>query len=125
MSNEQAQKEKPKAVPKWQNDFANYVTGTAFLISLSRNQISMLRHIEANKNINQWKSVSGYDNQVPTIRQLERRGLMEHNPAAKVGAELPTGVFPKWIFRLTPAGKKVLELLDLMEEANALARDSL
>lgn len=55
---------------------------------------------------------------VPTLQQLARRGLVEHNDAAKVGANLPTGVFPKWIYRLTPAGKKVVELIKMMEEVN-------
>lgn len=114
---ETIEKEKSEVIPKWQSNFTNYVTGTAFLISLTHNQVSMLKHIGHHQKITDWKSSSGYDTQVPTIKQLERRGLVEHNPAAKANAGLPVGVFPKWIFRLTPAGERVLELVEIMEQA--------
>ncbi len=94
----------------WQNAFTTYATGMAFNISLSQDQASLLAYIGAGK-YDQWVSRSGHSIFVPTWRGLHRRGLAEHNPACL--ARLPNRMKAKWVYRLTPAGKHVLELLKL------------
>lgn len=103
---------------EWQNAFMAYTTGTAFNVSLSHDQVSLLAFIDAGK-YQEWKSRSGISNFIPCFRALERRGLAEHNPAAKAPADggpsasEKVRIKLKWVYRLTPAGKHVLELLKL------------
>lgn len=98
---------------EWQNTFTKYATGTAFNISLSPDQASLLAHIATGWDGSRWANHSGRDSFFTTFRALKRRGLAEHNPAAEfVGVRHP-GVKLKWVYRLTPAGHHVLALLRL------------
>lgn len=94
----------------WQNAFTSYTTGTAFSIGLSHDQVSLMAYVGAGK-YDQWSSRSGHHTFIPCVHALIRRGLVEHNPVMKAG--LPKNVKAKWVYRLTPAGKHVLELLKL------------
>ena len=96
----------------WQNKFDTYVQGTAFNLSLSRNHISLLFAIEADTYLG-WTGKGGRSSFIPTFHALERRGLAEYNPAAKLVGFRHPHVKLKWVYRLTPAGQKVAELLRL------------
>lgn len=96
----------------WQDAFQNYTTGMAFHIGLSHDQASLLDAIAAGEYQN-WLSRTGRNNFIPAFRALERRGLAEHNPAAKIVGMSTRGVHLKWVYRLTPAGHHVHALLKL------------
>lgn len=95
----------------WQDAFTAYTTGWAFNLSISHDMATLVACLGSGQNYHQWRSRSGRSTFIPVFRQLERRGLIEHNPMA-LGA-LPEGVTLKWVYRLTPAGKAVYELLKL------------
>lgn len=104
----------------WQDAFTAYTTGMAFHVSLSHDQVNCLAAIGAGK-YSEWRSRSGRSTFIPVFRNLERRGLAEHNPAAVfVGFGTP-GVKLKWVYRLTPAGEHVLALLKIAGVAKAEA----
>lgn len=96
----------------WRDDFTRYTTGFAFQLSLSRDQASLLEAISlAPKGFPaDWVGASGRGTFVPCVKALDRRGLIEHNPAHALNER---GVTIKWHYRLTPAGQHVLELLRL------------
>lgn len=107
--------------------FAHYVTSTAFHLSLSRAMALCLHHVDNYEKL--WrssrpelrgnitvaqglqKSERGYDNFIPAIHALERRGLVEHHDAPP----LPNGNHDWSALRysLTEAGKHVLVLCAL------------
>lgn len=96
----------------WRDDFTRYTTGFAFNLYLSRDQASLLDAIGRGGPVyREWLSAAGRGTFIPTFRALEKRGLAEHNPAVNA-APIPD-VTPKWIYRVTPAGQHVIELLRL------------
>lgn len=94
----------------WRDNFTNHTTGTAFNLRLSHDQASLLAFLE-NYEGGEWRSRTGRSTFIPCFHGLERRGLAEHNPAAKVVGMTTPHVKLKWVYRLTPAGKCVLKLL--------------
>jgi DNA-binding PadR family transcriptional regulator len=102
----------------WQDNFTQYTTGFAFNLTLSRDMASLMEFIGNNEYEN-WQAASGRGSFIPTFRSLERRGLAEHNPMMAPGMGLPGNVRPKWVYRLTPAGQHVLELLRLTGVASS------
>lgn len=96
----------------WQDKFTAYTTGMAFNVSLSHDQADLLNYIAAGKTTG-WRSRQGRSTFIPTFKSLERRGLAEHNPAARIVGMQTPGVRLKWVYRLTPAGDLVLEMLKL------------
>lgn len=95
----------------WQDAFSAYTTGWAFNLSISHDMATLIACLGGGQPYSEWRSRSGRHTYVPVFRQLERRGLAEHNPMA-LGA-LPVGTKLKWVYRLTPAGQHVYELLKL------------
>ena len=94
--------------------FAKSVTQAAFHLTLSRNMIAALAMI-GNQDTTAWSQerkfyFPGYDGFTSSFRAIERRGLAEHNPKLKKPLNDSLGD-DVWIYRLTPAGKNVLELL--------------
>lgn len=112
----------PRTLSVWQAQFTDATTSTAFSLSLTRNQVSLLDHIGAHDFPNQWRSAKGRDLFVPTVRGLIDRGLVEHNPMAMAKSTLPPGTRIKWFYRLTPAGVHVLALLRLAGLADEVPR---
>jgi hypothetical protein len=95
----------------WQDQFTAYTTGMAFNISLSHDHADLLAFIP---NYGPgWRNRNGRSNFIPVVNGLIRRGLVEHNGAAKVFGMTTPGVKLKWIYRLTPAGERILELMKL------------
>jgi len=96
----------------WHENFVRYTTGCAFRVDLSIDMIDLLAIIGTGdiKAVTSWRSKRGYGNTIPCFRALERRGLAEHNPFIP-----DIHIKRKWIYRLTPAGKKMLELLEIAE----------
>ncbi len=101
----------------WQDAFTAYTTGWAFNLSISHDMATLIGCLGSGQSYQQWRSRSGRSTFIPVFRQLERRGLIEHNPMAL--AALPEGVSLKWVYRLSPAGKAVYELLKLSGVADA------
>lgn len=98
----------------WQDQFTAYTTGMAFNISLSHDHADLLAVLGAGyKPFHGWRNRNGRSNFIPVVNGLIRRGLVEHNGAAKVFGMTTPGVKLKWVYRLTPAGERVLELLRL------------
>lgn len=99
----------------WHENFVRYTTGCAFRVDLSIDMIDLLAVIDTGDMgaVVNWRSKMGYGNTIPCFRALERRGLAEHNPGIP-GISGPH-IKRKWIYRLTPAGKKMLELLVIAE----------
>ena len=97
----------------WQDQFTAYTTGMAFNISLSHDHADVLTLIASGGKLHAWTNRSGRSTFVPTVNGLIRRGLIEHNGAAKIVGINTPGVKLKWIYRLTPAGERVLDLLKL------------
>ena len=103
----------------WQDAFTAYTTGWAFNLSISHDMATMIDCLGSGQPYQQWRSRSGRSTYIPVFRQLERRGLAEHNPMALTA--LPGNVSLKWVYRLTPAGRHVYELLKLSGVAVASA----
>lgn len=95
----------------WQDQFTSYTTGMAFNISLSHDHADLLSLIGSGEKLSGWRNRNGRSNFVPTVNGLIRRGLVEHNPAARIVGFNTPGVKLKWIYRLTPAGERVFDLL--------------
>jgi len=97
------------------NTFAEYVTSSAFNISLSSNMIACLT-MTANDQISKEGADTFYFNgrnaYVQHVNGLMRRGLVEHNPilADHHGGPIAWSEIT-WTFRLTKAGELVFELL--------------
>jgi len=96
----------------WQDQFMAYATGMAFNISLSHDHADAMQAIAEDRVVG-WRSRTGRSSFVPTVNGLIRRGLVEHNPAARIVGMTTPGIKLKWIYRLTPAGERMLELLKL------------
>ena len=96
----------------WHANFANYATGTAFQMSLSRNHVALLSAIDDGTYRN-FSTTAGRSNFYGIYHGLERRGLAEHNAAARLIKMADTHIKLRWVYRLTPAGKHVLELCRL------------
>lgn len=101
----------------WQDAFSAYTTGWAFNLSVSHDMATLLACLGNGHPYGEWRSRSGRHTFIPVFRQLERRGLIEHNPMALIA--LPGGVSLKWVYRLTPAGQHVYELLKLSGAVDA------
>ena len=84
----------------WQDNFAAYTTSVAFSVSLSKAQVRALEAIATDT----WLG-GGFTMFFATAGALERRGLSEFNYA-----ERDNHNWKGWRYRLTPAGKLVLEL---------------
>lgn len=97
----------------WQDRYTAYTTGSAFNMSLSHDHADVLTQIGSGARIVGWRNRNGRDTLIPTVHGLIRRGLVEHNPAARIVGTTTPGVKLKWIYRLTPAGEHVLALLKL------------
>ena len=82
----------------WQQNFQNYTTSVAFAVQLSTVQV---RALDAIAN-NTWAD-GQFFMFFATAQALQRRGLAEHNP--KRTSE------HSWVYRLTPAGELVLQLV--------------
>ncbi|MBN7764118.1 hypothetical protein JYP52_23600 [Nitratireductor aquibiodomus] len=85
----------------WQQAFQSFTTSTAFAMQLSHAQV---RALDAIKN-DTWQG-SDYHMFYASARALQRRGLVEFNRPVK-------GESRSWIYRLTPAGELVLDLIFL------------
>lgn len=105
----------------WADDFTRYTTGFAFNLTLSRDQTSLLEAIgnDASGAVHGWAGASGRGVFIPVVKALIRRGLVEHNPACSIVGQSAMGIKIKWYYRLTPAGRHVLELLRLSGVAGA------
>ena len=97
----------------WQDKFTNYATGMAFNLSLSHDHADLMAVIATGLSTAGWKSRSGRSTFIPTVDGLIRRGLVEHNPAARIVGFSTPGVKLKWVYRLSPAGERVLDLMKL------------
>lgn len=97
----------------WQDQFTAYATGFAFNMSLSHDHADLLVHIGDQAPMPGWRNRNGRSNFIPVVNGLIRRGLVEHNAAARIVGMNTPGVKLKWIYRLTPAGEHVLALLKL------------
>jgi len=67
----------------------------------------------------EYRTRNGYDRFVPLMKSLEKRGLIEHNSSINsLSKEIKHKhkITPKWIYRLTEAGKLVVELLKIQSE---------
>jgi hypothetical protein len=95
---------------EWQANFAASTTGIAFALTLSANQATLLHFIDMGAH-HDWSSASGRNFMVPTVRGLISRGLVEHNSKCQDVKAAGGWAKIKWIYRPTPAGKIVLELL--------------
>lgn len=104
---------------RWQDAFSAYTTGWAFNLSISHDMATLIACLGSGTPYNEWRSRSGRHTYIPVFRQLERRGLAEHNPMAL--GTLPAGAKLKWVYRLTPAGQHIYELLKLSGVAEAEA----
>jgi len=89
--------------------FRNYVTSTAFSLSLSRSMIDVLLLMDAGY------MPYNYGRSVPCVCTLERRGLVIHHPKAKLvhSDDIHQSVGPEYSHEVTAAGKVVAELLRL------------
>lgn len=96
----------------WKDQFTAYTTGMAFNISLSHDHADLLAYIPHYEG-GGWRNRNGRSNFIPVVNGLIRRGLVEHNAAAKIVGMTTPHVKLKWIYRLTPAGERVLELMKL------------
>lgn len=96
----------------WEDNFTSYTTGMAFNMSLSHDHASVMQAIKAGNTVG-WVSRTGRSSFVPTVNGLIRRGLVEHNPAARIVGINTPGVKLKWWYRLTPAGELVFQLMQM------------
>ncbi len=99
----------------WQDSFRGYATETAFAVSCSRAQVSLMAAIEAGE-WRSWSNAGGAGNLYTTFRALERRGLAEYNEAQRAHRD-----DSDWFYRLTPAGEMVLGLAKMAGVQTALA----
>lgn len=85
-------------------DFAQYATGSAFVLTLTKHHIlglGMLRDGD-------WQTIAGYSRAVPMLRGLRNRGLVIHD-------YIPPDRAPKGHrnYRLSEAGEHVVRLLEI------------
>lgn len=106
----------------WHDQFAAYTTGWAFNLSVSHDMAGLIACLGSGESYTQWRSRSGRSTFIPVFRQLERRGLIEHNPMAR--GTLPAGVTLKWVYRLTPAGEHVYALLKMSNAVPSVDAES-
>ncbi|MCV0348500.1 MAG: hypothetical protein K5863_00360 [Nitratireductor sp.] len=85
----------------WQQAFQSFTTSTAFAMQLSHAQVRALDAIKSGSwQGNHWHMFYA------SAHALQRRGLIEFNPHEN-------GKKRDWIYRLTPAGELVLDLIFL------------
>jgi hypothetical protein len=105
---------------KMNDAFENYVRSTAFSISLSHNMIVVLKTLcKGDEEGAIFSALGGNSNFVQGFNGLERRGLAVHNNYPKWLREnryheytgTTTGDRPA--YRVTDAGKKLHELLEI------------
>jgi hypothetical protein len=99
----------------WQDNFRGYATETAFAVSVSRAQVSLMAALEA-EQWQGWSNAGGAGNLYTTFQALKRRGLAEYNDAKR-----DDGDWKGWRYRLTPAGQMVLDLAKMAGVQSALA----
>ena len=85
-------------------DFADYATGTAFVLTLSKHHIAGLGVLRDGD----WVTIQSYSRAVPMLRGLIRRGLVIHD-------FIPTDRAPAGHrnYRLSEAGQQVVRLLEI------------
>lgn len=89
------------------NDFASYVTRTAFQLSLSQDMIMGMQLAKAYEQ-KRGRILPDFGRIVPALKALIRRGLVEHH--------MPVGTSPDYTgpaYTMTEAGKHVYALCQL------------
>lgn len=102
----------------WKDDFVNYTTGTAFSLSLSRDMVDFLLMFDevGMQGAQGFRRRNGVDGFVPIAKALGRRGLFEHNSDFSnfsYAEKEAHNIRAKWIYRITPAGELVVNLLKI------------
>lgn len=93
----------------WRLNFETYATGTAFRVSLTRNQVSVLHAIN-DGTWDSWQSPTGRDLFEVIVASLDRRGFVECKKSIqRIKGEKAQQVAT---YKVTPAGSLVIKLLN-------------